>query len=236
MKRSVLLIISFLVVAVFGQAQEHDVTIVKDILKENNLEWDLFDRIRLKNGRIVTLNLDNKEFHLEGITTLSPKIGNLTELKILTLNDNDLKVLPENLFKCTQLRILEVKNNELIEVSESIGNLLYLKELDLRNNEFRFLPNSIVNLKSLVKLHLWGNELEYLPERIGRLSSLRELYLRGNRLITMPVSITNLNLTYLDFLENYLCDVTNKKIDRWLKRYDDRYKGVQYCVHNNQHL
>ncbi len=236
MKRSALITVAIVLLAIFAQAQTHDVTVVQTILKENNLDWDLFDRIRLQNGRIVTLNLDNKEYHLEGITTLSPEIGKLTELKTLTLNDNDLKVLPEDLFKLTNLKRLEVKNNELVEIPDKIGKLVKLKELDLRNNEFRVLPNSIVNLSSLYKLHLWGNDIEYLPNRIGNLSSLKELYLRGNRLLTLPVSITKLKLTYFDFLENYLCEVNNVKIDKWLTKYDDRYKGVQYCTHYYKHL
>jgi len=232
MKRSVLVTIVVLLLAVFAQAQEHDVTTVQNILRENNLEWDLFERILLKNGRIVTLNLDNKEYHLEGIKTLSPIIGSLTELKVLTLNDNDLKELPDDVFTLTKLTRLEVKNNELVKLPENIGNLVYLRELDLRNNEFRYLPNSVLNLKSLVKLHLWGNRLEYLPEKIGRLSSLKELHLRRNRLMALPISVTKLNLTYFDFDENYLCEVDDKRIDKWLKKYDDRYKSVQYCIHN----
>ena len=235
MKRPALIAIGVLLLVLFAQAQVHDVTIVQNVLQENNLEWDLFERIRLKNGRIVTLNLDNKDIHLEGITNLSPEIGKLSELKILTLNDNDLRELPSELFDLTQLTILEIKNNELIEVPKQIGKLAKLRELDLRNNEFRYLPNSFVNLKSLYKLQLWGNDLEYLPDRIGNLSSLKELYLRGNRLLTLPVSITRLKLTYIDFLENYMCEVNNKSVDRWLKRYDERYKSVQYCIHFNKY-
>ena len=235
MRRPALVTIGVLLLALFAQAQVHDVTIVLNILQENNLEWDLFERIRLKNGRIVTLNLDNEDYHLEGITNLSHEIGKLSELKILTLNDNDLIEVPNELFDLTKLTILEIKNNELIDIPKQIGKLARLRELDLRNNEFRVLPNSFVNLKSLYKLQLWGNDLEYLPDRIGNLSSLKELYLRGNRLLTLPVSITKLNLTYIDLLENYMCEVNNRYVDRWLKKHHDRYKSEQYCIHFNNY-
>ena len=212
-----------------AQGQVNDVAIVMDILEENGLDWRIEELVTKKDGRIVKLNLDNKDFGKEGITRLLPEIGKLSELEVLTINDNDLITLPQEIFQLTRLTRLEIKNNNLISLPFGIHKLSNLKKLDLRNNELRVLPNDIVHLKNLVKLQLWGNELTTLPSQIGRLSSLKELYLRGNRLTGLPPSITRLKLHYLDMLENQLCDVP-KRVDRWLKKFEVNYEMLQYCV------
>jgi len=219
----------FSILLLFVQGQADDIDVVVNILEENELFWRVDELVTVKDGRVVKLNLDNKDFGKEGITRLVPEIGQLTELQELTINDNDLTRFPKEIFTCSKLVKLEIKNNNLISLPVGIHKLTSLRKLDLRNNELRVLPDDIVNLKYLVKLQLWGNELTMLPSQMGRLSSLKELYLRGNRLTGLPVSITKLKLHYLDMLENQLCDVP-KRIDRWLKKFEVHYEMLQYCM------
>lgn len=212
--------------------QTSDLGVVESILEKNNLDWNIEEVATFNNGRIIELNLNNKNFGKEGIKTLTPEIGQLTELKELAINDNDLIILPKEIFNCVKLTKLEIKNNNLLSIPSDISKLSRLTVLDLRNNELKELPPEIGKLKLLSKLQLWGNELISLPSEIGKLSSLRELYLRGNRLTGLPLSITKLKLTYLDMLENQLCDVP-RRIDRWLKKYDVNYEMLQYCMGRN---
>lgn len=231
MKKAFIILVALSTFLAFSHAQAGDVEAVKSILAKNNIELNINEIAKFRGGRIIELNLDNKDFGKEGITTLPPEIGKLTGLLILTLNDNDLTRLPKEIYNLTKLIKLEIRNNNLVSLASNIRKLTKLRELDLRNNEIKELPREIGRLKSLVKLQLWGNELKTLPSTIGNLSSLKELYLRGNRLTSLPVSITRLRPTYLDILDNYLCNVPGKVI-RWLKKYDKNYKSLQFCNGN----
>ena len=228
MKKTSIILIALSIFLAFSHAQAGDVEVVKSILAKNNIELSIDEIAKFRGERIIELNLDNKDFGKEGITTLPPEIGKLTGLLILTLNDNDLTQLPKEIYNLRKLIKLEIRNNNIVSLAPSIRKLTKLRELDLRNNEIKELPREIGRLKSLVKLQLWGNELKTLPSTIGNLYSLKELYLRGNRLTHLPVSITKLRLTYLDVLDNYLCDVPVKVI-RWLKKYDSNFKSLQSC-------
>lgn len=232
MKKTYLLISAIITFLVFSNTLAGDIEIVKSILEQNNIELRIEEITTIKGGRVIELNLNNRDLVNEGIKFLPKEIGELTELQILTINDNDLTHLPEEIFNCTKLVKLEIKNNELINLPSGIRKLTNLRELDLRNNEIAKLTNEIGKLRSLVKLQLWGNELKTLPSKIGNLISLKELYLRGNKLTSLPLNIIKLKLTYLDILENHLCvehSGLHIKIIKWLKKYNRNYEALQFC-------
>lgn len=212
----------------FSHAQENDLKVVKSILGLNDIELDVEEIVKIRDGRVIELNLNNRDYSKEGITYLPKDIGKLTALRVLTINDNDLTTIPKEIYNLTKLTILEIKNNNLVSLPAGIRKLSSLQKLDLRNNEIEVLPREIGKLTSLVKLQLWGNELTQLPSTIGNLSSLRELYLRGNKLTGLPVNITKLRLTYLDILDNHLCNLPAKVI-KWLEKYDRDFKSLQFC-------
>lgn len=209
---------------------QDDVQVVRAILEANNkAAWNLDDVATIKDGRVIALNLNNKDFGKDGITKLLPEIGQLSALTSLSANDNDLAEIPLELFHCVKLKKLELQNNAVEELPAGISKLVNLTVLDLRNNQLSELPAEIGQLKSLRLLQLWGNNLNKLPPEIGSLSSLQELYLKGNRLRNLPVAITRLNIKYLDVLDNHLCGLSGP-IDKWLKKFDDRYERLQKCV------
>ena len=228
MKKTTLVLTVLSVFLAFSFVKANDAEIVRSILSINKIDLEVSEIAKFKEGRIIELNLDNKDFSREGITILPSEIGKLTELRSFTINDNDLTTLPKEIFNLTKLTVLEIKNNDLISLPPGIRKLTRLQKLDLRNNELAKLPREIGELKSLVKLQLWGNELKQLPSTVGNLSSLKELYLRGNKLTGLPVSITRLRLTYLDVLDNHLCNVPEKVI-KWLEKYDKNFKSLQFC-------
>ena len=227
MKKTALILTVILALFLQGYANSYERAIVESILEKNDLNWNIDERITIEGNRIVALDLDNKDISNPGIYQLPAGIGNLTELRILTLNDNDLTRLPEELFNAKKLVKLEVKNNNLLVLPKGLKALKRLQELDLRNNELVELPSQVGHLKSLVKLQLWGNELSKIPEEIGYLSSLRELYLTNNHLVSLPESITNLKLSYFDVYFNYL-DNNSKRVDTWLKKYNSKYENEQF--------
>jgi len=233
--KKLLVTIMILLFAVTGYSRESDLEVVKAIIKANNLDWSAANRVIIENGRIVALSLDNYDISKPGLKVLPPRIKELSELLILTLNDNDLTSLPKELLSLRNLVVLEAKNNNIPSLPRGISKLSILEELDLRNNELKVLPKEVASLKNLKKLQLWGNDLQSLPANIGMMKSLKELYLKGNKLIVLPQSIARLNLSYLDIFDNYLCEV-GPGVDRWIKKYDRRYKSDQLCAlyHSNK--
>lgn len=207
-----------------------DEDVVRSILDLNNKkDWDIASIATYENGRLVQLNLNNQNIATDGLNQLPAEMAQLSELRVLTLDDNDFHQLPKELFECKNLKVLQIRDNAISSLPAGISNLTALEVLDLRNNQLTELPGEIGSLKSITKIHLWGNDLTTLPTEIGSATTLQELYLNNNKLTDLPVSITKLSIKYLDIYDNELCAVS-PAIDKWLKKYDAKYKLVQKCV------
>ena len=212
-----------------AQVYYDDASAVKSILDANKLNWDINSIATFKNGRVVSLNLNNPDVGQDGINTLPMSVGRLNALEVLTINDNELSLLPKEIFNCTKLTRLEIQSNSLLSLPPGISKLVNLRVLDLRNNQLDALPREIGRLKSLQKLQVWGNRFVTLPDEIGNLSALRELYLKGNRIKKLPVSITRLKIKYIDVIDNQLCGIKGP-VNVWLKKFDEKYASLQKCV------
>ncbi len=110
------------------------------------------------NGGFVSLNIIPMSF------------GNLTDLRMLYLNWNNLTTLPESFDQLTNLIYLILSNNQLVSIFENIGNLEDLIYLDLGYNQLEFIPESIGQLQHLDHLYLFVNHLTELPESICELN------------------------------------------------------------------
>jgi len=132
------------------------------------------------------------------IETIPPSIGNLINLKELSLTMNDIKVLPEELFKLSNLEILDLSFNKIKTISSSIGNLTNLKELHLSFNEINNFPDELCKLPNLKKLYLSDNKIETLPSTITNLEKLEEYDLERNSIKNIPegFKLTNIERQY----------------------------------------
>ena len=140
------------------------------------------------------------------VTDLSPRLGLLTELKFLMIEQNySLKYLPENINTLCRLQRLYLNQNGLITFPHGIGDLVNLEFLSAKQNRLEYLPQEMSKLSRLYILDLSYNRLfcnPYTLEYLGDLSNLRELNLESNGLYTIPPNITTLPKLEALFLEN----------------------------------
>ena len=135
-----------------------------------------------------------RELHadMNQLTALPEAIGQLSQLQNLDLFGNQLTALPKGFGQLTQLQYLVLSGNQLTALPEWFGQLAKLQKLDLDNNQLTALPEAIGQLSQLRYLYLDNNQLTALPETIGQLSQLRYLYLNNNRLTALPEALRNL--------------------------------------------
>ncbi|MBK8547402.1 MAG: hypothetical protein IPL63_08430 [Saprospiraceae bacterium] len=162
-------------------------------------------------GCVVELNLNSNR--LKGPITDS--IVNLSQLKILNLNDNKLTIgnntdsLPREMNKLQNLEILNLSGNLLGgPVNAALGSLPNLKILNLSLNYFnKKLPSNLGNLANLKKLLLNQNEITgSIPASFGQLKQLDELILSNNKLSgPIPGEIGNMtNLRVISLTSNQI--------------------------------
>lgn len=171
-------------------------------------------------------NLIDLDITYNELSTL-PDIANLIKLEKLSLARNQIKKLPDNLFKSTSLKMLDLSHNRCLELPDdafALENLLELnvsysplpkipnwvfncknlQTLDLSNTQLFKLENFINNLKKLKDLNLIGNFLKELPEEICELDELKYLHLDHNLLTKLPENIGNLKkLNFLSLSSSY---------------------------------
>jgi len=105
-------------------------------------------------------------YHIIGIGVINrrmisiPKsIGQLTNLKNLSLANNWLTVLPKSMQQLRNLKKIDLSGNYFTVLPEWIGKLNNLEELVLADNQLAKLPDSLLKLNSLRMLNLERNEL-----------------------------------------------------------------------------
>lgn len=106
----------------------------------------------------------------------------------LILADLGLSHLPGSLWQLTHIKRLHLNDNELIEISDSIENLTRLQFLGIAQNRLAFLPSSIEKCGDLRHLYLDYNQLTDIPHEIGNLKHLITLGLCSNKLVLLPDS------------------------------------------------
>jgi len=94
-----------------------------------------------------------------------------------------LTALPQSLGDLTQLKELLANNNDLRSIPMSVGGLRSLSELALGRNALTELPDSISSLQQLKRLWLnsgnAGNPIGTVPNCIRKLQQLEKLGIRG---------------------------------------------------------
>ncbi|KAK7266673.1 hypothetical protein RIF29_19323 [Crotalaria pallida] len=115
----------------------------------------------------LVISLGTPSQNLSG--TLSPSIGNLTNLQSVLLQNNNITgPIPSELGKLIKLHTLDLSNNFFFgEIPPSLGHLRSLQYLRLNNNSFDGeCPESLANMAQLAFLDLSYNNLNGSVPRI----------------------------------------------------------------------
>lgn len=147
-----------------------------------------FDRInKAKKSGSRELRLDRLR-----LTEVPARIGDLSQLKVLSLSYNELTELPAAMARLTNLEVLHLSFNKLSTLPRWIGSFKKLRHLCLNGNKLKRIPSGIWQLSKLDDLQLHRNGIEVLPDSISRLPELRSLVLADNLLSELPESLRQL--------------------------------------------
>ena len=115
-------------------------------------------------------------------------IGKLLSLKTLSIANNKVASVPDDISLIKGLKNLTLLGNHLRELTASIGDLDLLERLDLKSNQLRFLPPSISRLRNLKHLDASENHLLILESSICDLHEIEKLELKDNPMQRPPIA------------------------------------------------
>ncbi|CAI8037712.1 Leucine-rich repeat-containing protein 1 [Geodia barretti] len=142
---------------------------------------------------------------------LPAKFFRLTNLRKLTLSENDLMRIPPNVANLTKLTELDISKNAIEELPTNMQFCRSLQVLDLSSNPLLRTPETLSSVTSLTELYINDVSIPSLPNEIGSLSNLRILESRENLLKSLPISIKNLKkLQRLDVGNNEIESLPNE--------------------------
>ncbi len=110
----------------------------------------------------------------------------------LDLSGNQLKGIPETIFKLKFLQKLYLDHNDIGIIPDELGGLIKLKEFSIRDNKVKDFPNSIANLKSLEKIGMERNDLNQIPDILFKMDSLKYMFFGYNNIEVIPDKIDKL--------------------------------------------
>lgn len=149
-------------------------------------------------------------------------LSSLRQLIKLSLSDNTLIRLPDDVYALTKLQTLMCEYCSLVDLSPRIGALGCLVELWLSQNSMTALPREIGLLARLRLLTLHSNKLATLPAEIGALTALVTLDLCHNALGWLPVSMHRLNRAcFIEAFGNPLPVALSTEFDEIMGRHED---------------
>ncbi|KAM0679959.1 hypothetical protein GINT2_001900 [Glugoides intestinalis] len=148
---------------------------------------------------IVRLMKNIRELYIDGIKELEkiPDLlfDGLTNLELLSFQNNNIKELQPNIFeKLQKLEYLYLSKNKITELPSCVfDGLVNLKSLWLEDNNIKELqPNIFSNLQKLEFLNLTSNKLTEIPSCVfDGLVNLKSLWLEDNNIKELQPNLFN---------------------------------------------
>jgi Leucine-rich repeat (LRR) protein len=166
-------------------------------------------------------NLKELQLYANEIEKLPTSFSKLISLEVLDLSANSFTIFP-NIFDLVNLKVLSLQDNEISVIPKEIQKLTNLKTIELNENEIQIIPKEFFELKNLKKIDLSKNIIEVIPDEISKLVKLEELDLPNNQIKVLPASFGQLKkLVDCDISENLIrelpCEFANLKSLKYLK-------------------
>ncbi|XP_068095935.1 volume-regulated anion channel subunit LRRC8B [Hyperolius riggenbachi] len=117
------------------------------------------------------------------------QIGALANLEQLYLNDNNIEMVPLQLFLCTKLRVLDLSYNNLSFIPDEIQLLKNLQHFAVTKNSIENLPDGLFKCSKLQCLLLGANNLTSLSPLVSDLMNLIKIELVGNQIESLPAEL-----------------------------------------------
>ena len=136
---------------------------------------------------VVSLTLDNND-----LRTLPHEMFTLTQLRRLDLSQNILEDVPANLLALPNLEYLSLGHNRLKDLPETTHWSASLLSLDLSDNLLTTLPQGIQH-SNIEILNLSNNQFRVVPKFLCRVRTLTSLDLTSMQISVLPKEIENLN-------------------------------------------
>lgn len=169
---------------------------------------------RTPGNRTQVLRVTRIVFRSNGLKgTLSSAIGKLSQLKELSLSDNQLSDrIPVQILDCRELEILQLQRNQFSgKIPTQLSSLFRLRVVDFSSNEFSGNLNFLQYFPNLEKLSLADNMFTgKIPLSLKSFRNLRFLNISGNSFLEGPVPV-------LSQVEHLSADLNRNKV--FPKRY-----------------
>ncbi|XP_073291503.1 leucine-rich repeat receptor-like serine/threonine/tyrosine-protein kinase SOBIR1 [Primulina huaijiensis] len=154
----------------------------------------IFCERRISNNsyvpRITRLVFESQQ--LKG--KISPAIGQLSELKEISLKDNlFFDQIPFQIAECQKLEVLNIAKNRFSgEIPPGLSSLVRLRVLDLSSNKFTGNLKFLKHFPNMEKLNLADNMFAgKLPVSLRSFRNLRFINISGNSLLKGPLPLMN---------------------------------------------
>ncbi len=155
----------------------------------------------LKELRFLSVR-NNKLF------TLPEEIANLKDLEILNLYWNqNLNELPRDLEKLSKIRSINIGGNPNLDLHKAftlLAKLSDLRSVTLSFNKIKTLPPETGLLTQVEELIIDNNLLKELPTEMSQMKSLKRIVLTNNNFTAIPKSVLTLpGITEIDLANTY---------------------------------
>ena len=120
-----------------------------------------------KHPSLVThLQLDNKGYKK------FPDITDFHNLESLSLSNNEISNIPNELLNCKKLKKIFIERNKLTSLPPELSELKELTHVIAIFNKIDTIPESMCSLQKLELLNLSGNPNTFMPECLKRRNSI----------------------------------------------------------------
>ena len=181
--------------------------------------WLAKNRIRTLPAEICRIPIRYLTLDENGLSRLPNDMSGCQSLRSLSLNRNRLHDLPPDLERLPELRSLSLDENDFTreEFTSIRRRFSKIRIADYRPRTYRSLDEALANPDRVIRLDLAGAGLSALPAGIGALRNLETLDLSGNKLVKLPAEMQNLRrLQLLVLALGFLSPETREDLRRWL--------------------